>query len=119
MPRAYNALTGAELKQVIMSEVERSLDNAGINSVAVTYPLASWSWSLTILQQDGQGVMKGDTPERTLTAGEPQQVEEDLADDSSANKILAALSSGSKRFRHQPPSPSEVRDAEKLPQPEA
>ena len=42
MAKIYNALTGAELKATILAEVERELDHAGINSVGVTYPMASW-----------------------------------------------------------------------------
>jgi hypothetical protein len=108
MPRIYNALTGAELKQVILREVERELDHAGINTAGVTYPMASWQWSLTLRQIDPDGNPVADTPERNLEAGDASDV----------GKVVNALRGGSKRFKHKPPSPTEVRVAEKLPLPE-
>lgn len=107
MPKIYNALTGAELKATILAEVERELDHAGINSVGVTYPMASWQWTLTIRQVDAEGQPVADTSERNLEAGKAV-----------AGKVVNALHGSSKRFKHKPPSPTEVRLAEKLPLPE-
>ena len=148
--RMYNALTGAELKTVIKNEVDRALDRAGINSSGVTYPLASWSWSLTILQQDATGNMKADTPERIIATGQtveqaiaaanfdpdvkrmrdhPDQIvlsEPSVLSDAELDELTKpedrmsrALRGGSKRFKNHPPSPTEVREAENLPLPEA
>jgi hypothetical protein len=108
--RGYNALTGAELKQAILNEVSRALDNAGINSPAVTYPQCSWSWSLHLRQQDSKGEPASETPERKIEAGSSLSVGE---------KLMNVLGGGSKRYQHNPPSPTEVRQEEKLPLPEA
>lgn len=143
MEKVYNALTGEELKKVILSEVERALVNADISGHGITYPMASWSWSLTILQQ------AGDTPEHHVEAGNPDlkvetppsasekstnlchcgrplrhpgrhakaPVNQDEQVNPSEKEII--LTGGSERFQHEPPSPTEVRQAEKLPLPEA
>lgn len=108
--RAYNALTGQEIKKAILSEVEQALDRAGLVSAGITYPGASWSWSLDIRQKDMEGRPVGDTPERHIEAG---------AEPSKTDKLISALTGGSKRFRHNPPSPTEVRQTEGLPVPEA
>jgi len=111
--RAYHALTGLELRQAILNEVTRALDKAGIDSVATTYPGVTWSWSLSIFQKDAEGKPLGEQPERHLEAGiSPQEK-------SSLGKLIKALGGGSSRFQHDPPAPSEVREAEKLPRPEA
>jgi hypothetical protein len=163
--RQYNALTGAELKTVIVKEVERAIDRAGINSIGVTYPLASWSWNLRIVQQDSTGTLKADVQEREVAIEQTEAeavaaanadpeikkaraeaektpaetdvlptepVSSDLEtiseaeldaltkpQESSSQKITRALRGGSKRFRNQPPSPTEVREQENLPMPEA
>jgi hypothetical protein len=117
--KSYNALTGAEIKATILREIERALDNAGVNSCALTYPLASWSWTLTLCQKDSSGNTMADIPERTLTAGEPLASVKAEAAENPAEKILRAISGGSKRFGQQPPSPTKVRETEKLPLPEA
>jgi hypothetical protein len=109
MPKIYNALTGLELKKTILREVERELDHAGINSAAITFPAASWSWSLTIRQMDADGVPMGDKAERTVKAGDEESV---------ASKVVNAMRGGSKRFRHNPPSPTEVRVSEEFDLPE-
>jgi hypothetical protein len=145
--RPYNALTGKELKTVIVKELERALDRAGINSVGVTYPMASWSWTLHLKQIDPQTGQTADTPERDIETGQTEA--EALAAASADEEIMKArkeaatgleglteaelealtkpseppltrvLKGGSKRFRNSPPSPTEVREAEQLPIPEA
>lgn len=108
--RAYNALTGLELKKTILSEVEKALDRAGIDSQAMSYPGVSWSWSLTVRQRDNDGRPMGESPERQVKAGtEPK----------AGDVAVEELKGGSKRFRHDPPSPTEVRQQEGLPVPEA
>ncbi len=107
--RAYNALTGAELKQAILNEVSRALDNVGFNSPAVTYPGASWAWRLDIYQKDSEGKPLGETPERHVEAG--------AADP--RNKLANSLLGGSKRYQDDPPSPTKVRQQNDLPLPEA
>lgn len=112
--KSYNALTGAELKTTILREVERALDNAGISSNAITYPLASWSWHLDLFQREGEGEKKremGEQPERHITAGTPVPVD-------APEQTVKALTGGSKRFKRQPPAPTEVREAEGLAMPE-
>ena len=108
--RAYNALTGAELKQTILAEVERALDKANINSAGISYPGVSWSWSLTVRQRDNDGRPMGEDPERKIEAGKPS---------GSSDIAVEELKGGSKRFRHDPPSPTEVRQSQGLPVPEA
>lgn len=112
--KSYNALTGEELKRTILREVERALDNAGINSPAITFPLASWSWHLDIFQREGDGETKreiGEEPERHITAGTPIPAD-------APERTVKALTGGSKRFKHHPPAPTEVREAEGLKMPE-
>lgn len=108
--RPYHALTGVELKQAILNEVGRALDNAGINSPSITYPQCTWSWSLHVNQKDAEGKSLSDTPERDIKAGTPG---------GTIGKLINALGGGSKRFQNDPPSPTEVRVTEKLPLPEA
>lgn len=112
--KAYNALTGVELRAAILNEVGRALDRAGLDSAALTYPSVSWSWDLKIWQRDTEGEPVSDVPERYVKAGE-------LASkiSSGAQNIIAALSGGSKRFKNQPPTPTEVREAEGLEKPGA
>ena len=144
--RHYNALTAAELLVVIPNEVKQALEKAIGCSPAITYPLASWSWTLTLKQNDPQTGQNGDTPERIITAGEPEVIEQTKKDltekyrseiaeeralsanefethleaaESPADKILRSLRGGSNRFKNRPPSPTEVREAEGLPLPEA
>lgn len=108
--KAYNALTGAELKQTILDEVERALDKANINSAGISYPGVSWSWSLTVRQRDNDGRPMGEAPERQVKAGtEPK----------AGDVAVEELKGSSKRFRHDPPSPTEVRQSQGLPVPEA
>jgi len=145
--KQYNALTGAELKTVIVKEVERAIDRAGINSIAVTYPLASWSWTLRIIQQDSTGTLKADVPEREIeveqteaqavaAASSDPEIQKGREESAKALEGLSeaelealtkpaeppltrALRGGSKRFKNNPPSPTEVREQENLPIPEA
>lgn len=121
MPIAYNALTGAELKKIILAEVERELDNAGIEGVGRTFPMVSWHWQLKLVQRDAQGIPVTDFGDREIEAGDPELpavIEKAATDAEPADKVLNALRGSSKRFKHQPPSPTEVRTTEKLPQPE-
>ena len=111
--RAYHALTGIELRQAIVNEVTRALDKAGIDSVAITYPGVTWSWSLSLFQKDAEGKPLGEQPELHLDAGiSPQEK-------SSLGKLIKALGGGSSRFKNDPPAPSEVREEEGLARPEA
>lgn len=111
--KAFNGPTGAELIITIPNEVKRALDRAGINSPAITYPNVRWSWEFRMWQYDVDDNPTADTPDRELKAGEPMADSETLG-----QRILVALSGGSKRFKHQPPSPTEIREAENLPKPE-
>jgi nucleotide-binding universal stress UspA family protein len=115
--KQYNALTGLELRTTIIREVERSLDNAGINEMAITYPNASWSWTLTLCQRDEQGITS-DTPERVIRAGTPTEVIE-AAMENDPQLLVKSLMGGSKRFGAQPPSPTTVRKSEDFKIPEA
>jgi len=106
----YNALTGSELRETVLNEVGRALDNAGLNSSSITYPNTTWCWSLDIFQP------MADTEKRTIKTGFPDSDPAVLAKD---GELIKALGGGSKRFKHQPPSPTEVRETENLPIPEA
>jgi hypothetical protein len=44
--RPFNALSGLELKKIIIKEIERHLDNDFHFRQNVAYPLISWSWKL-------------------------------------------------------------------------
>jgi hypothetical protein len=113
MSRVYNALTGAELKVIIMREIERAIDNAGINSIAITYPEVCWAWGLSVLQNTGE------TLERIVKAGD-SILDLDSRARSEPDKVrLVSVQGDSSRFKHNPPSPTEVRESEDLPLPEA
>ncbi len=137
--RPYNALTAAELLVVIPAEVKRALEKVIGSSPAITYPLASWSWTLTLLQQDHKTGAAADTPERVITAGEPEVIQEAKDEDiknfqaqlelaktddtiqpgeNPGDNLIRSLTGGSKRFPNKPPSPTQVREAEGLPIPE-
>jgi hypothetical protein len=112
--RQYNAPTGYEMKTIILREIGRALDAADIRDIARTFPLAEWSWDLTITQKNKDGKIADDT---IVYAGTPFM---DLAIKESKGEVsLKIVSGGSQRFKNHPPSPTEIREAEKLPLPEA
>jgi hypothetical protein len=46
--KPYNALSGAEIKEIILSEMRRQLEADDRFRQHVTYPLVSWSWKLAV-----------------------------------------------------------------------
>src|SRR5260370_12324949 len=46
--RVFNALNGIELKKLILTEVQKRLDNDGDFRVNLSYPIVSWEWELTV-----------------------------------------------------------------------
>jgi len=106
MNKGYNALTGEEIKKVILAEVERSLDASDMNSPAITYPMVGWHWKLSIFQKAGE------TREREISAGNPKA--EEVVASEGVDETPIEIEGGTERFKNNPPSPSEVRQAENL-----
>jgi hypothetical protein len=46
--RPYNALNGIEIREIILSEIKRQLENDFRFRQNVAYPLISWSWKLAV-----------------------------------------------------------------------
>lgn len=44
--RVFNALNGAELKKILMNEIERALDGDPDFRPHLTFPMVRWSWKL-------------------------------------------------------------------------
>ena len=110
MPRAYNALSGDELRKTILAEVDRAITNAGIEGVGITFPNAMWHWSLTLSTHQMQ------IEQREAQAGVTEELV--IKDSKRKDRELTQLEDGSERFSTNPPSPTEIRRAEGLPIPE-
>jgi hypothetical protein len=52
--RPFQAITGLELKKIILAQIEREMDNDCRFRNSVTYPRLTWAWALNVKYHPGE-----------------------------------------------------------------
>jgi hypothetical protein len=78
--RIFNALNGAEVKQIILADIDKAMDGDQQFQKHLTYPQVEWTWKLTVkaypseppqfgAEAAGEGTVKATEPEIVVLEG--------------------------------------------------